>query len=213
MGYCQSKLGNWQSYNVNTKFGSSPIIFQMDVSHRDHNLLGDFDRIIVRPGVQYFHQPSRSSFLAGYAFYVFQNEGVPNVTLLENRFFQDIDFRHAVARLAIRHRYRFEERFVEASPFAFRIRYAVFVDIPINRKKIGPRTFYLPFWNEIFINVKGSPFDRDRLYGGLGYRFTDGFAIQLGALNQFRTTGPKAQLSLSLHHNLWFGQKEEQPNK
>ena len=68
----------------------------------------------------------------GYAFFVFQNEGNPNVTVTENRIFQDIDLRHSIGRVGIRHRYRFEERFVEAQPFAFRLRYAIFIIFPSN---------------------------------------------------------------------------------
>ena len=50
----QSKMGNWQAYILNTKFGESPVRFQMDIQHRDHNLIGDLDQTIFRPGIQYF---------------------------------------------------------------------------------------------------------------------------------------------------------------
>jgi hypothetical protein len=198
-------LGSWEAYNVNAKFNQSPIRFQMDVQHRDHNIAGDLDQIIIRPGIQFFHEPSKSSYLIGYAFFLFQNEGEPNNPITENRIFQDIDLRHNISRLSIRHRYRFEERFVESRPFAFRFRYAVFVDIPLNKKKIEVKTWYIPLWNEIFIKASGIPFDRNWLYAGLGYRVTNNLGVQVGAMNQFMTAGPKAQLILSIHHNLALG--------
>ena len=203
----QSKMGNWQAYILNTKFGESPVRFQMDIQHRDHNLIGDLDQTIFRPGIQYFHAQSKSSYLMGYAFFVFQNEGNPNVTVTENRIFQDIDLRHSIGRVGIRHRYRFEERFVEAQPFAFRLRYAIFINIPIKHKSIVAKTLYIPIWNEVFINAKGTPFDRNWLYAGLGYRITDSFGVQLGLMDQFRVTGPKAQIVLSPHHDLSLGVK------
>tara|TARA_B110000037_G_C16934038_1_gene429862 strand:- start:69 stop:740 length:672 start_codon:yes stop_codon:yes gene_type:complete len=206
--FSQSKLGNWKQYMNNTKFGSGAWRLQFDLLHRDHNLFGDFDQIIIRPGIQYFHNESKSSYLAGYAFFFFQNEGDPNVSATEHRLFQDIDLRQGIGRLAIRHRYRFEERFVESQPFAFRLRYAVFVNIPLNHKEIQARTFYIPLWNEVFINAKGSPFDRDWLYAGLGYQIVENFGIQLGAMNQFQVSGPKAQLVFSLHHNMRFSDSE-----
>jgi hypothetical protein len=204
-----AQLGNWQQYNNNTQFGDASWRFQFDIQHRDHNLLGDLDQIIIRPGIQYFHQPSKSSYLAGYAFFLFQNEGQPNVTVIENRLFQDIDLRHRISRISIRHRYRFEERFIENQPFVFRLRYAVFVNIPINRKEIVAKTFYIPLWNEVFINAQGSPFDRDWLYGGVGYQMMDNLGIQLGAMNQFQTSGPKAQVVFSIHHNMRFSDPVE----
>ena len=122
--------------------------------------------------------------------------------------FQDVDFSHGVGRVNIHHRYRFEERFVESSPFAFRFRYALFVNIPLNKEKIEAGTVYIPIWNELFINSKGAPFDRNWLYAGIGYQLTDNFGMRFGAMNEFRNIKPKAQLLLSLHHKMHFGDIE-----
>lgn len=203
-----SQVGNWQQYNNNTQFGNGTWRFQFDLQHRDHNLLGDLDQIIIRPGIQYFHAPSKSSYLAGYAFFLYQNEGLPNVTVTENRLFQDIDLRQGIGRFAIRHRYRIEERFVENQPFALRLRYAIFINIPLNHKELVARTFYIPLWNEVFINAIGTPFDRDWLYAGVGYQIAENFGIQLGAMNQFQVKGPKAQIVFSMHHNMRFSGSE-----
>jgi len=204
----QSVLGNWQQYINNTSFSDSPWRFQGDIIHRDHNLVGDLDQIIIRPGIQYVHAASKSSYLMGYAFFFIQDEGTPNNTILEHRLFQDVDFSHGVGRVNIHHRYRFEERFVESSPFAFRFRYALFVNIPLNKEKIEAGTVYIPIWNELFINAKGAPFDRNWLYAGIGYQLTDNFGMRFGAMNEFRNIKPKAQLLLSLHHKMHFGDIE-----
>jgi hypothetical protein len=208
LGFSQSELGNWQQYNNNTKFGAGTWRIQFDLQHRDHNLLGDLDQIIIRPGVQYFHHESKSSYLAGYAFFLYQNEGQPNTTVTENRLFQDIDLRHGIGRFSIRHRYRIEERFVDNQPFALRLRYAVFVNIPLNNKKLVAKTLYIPLWNEVFVNAMGTPFDRDWLYAGLGYQVMENFGIQIGAMNQFQVKGPKAQIVFSMHHNMRFSGSE-----
>ncbi|MEZ4721157.1 MAG: DUF2490 domain-containing protein [Flavobacteriales bacterium] len=202
ISFGQSKLGNWQAYINNTRIGESQWHFQGDVQHRTHDLVADIDQIIIRPGIQYMHPESKSSYLLGYAFFIFQDEGKPNNTVTEHRIFQDIDLRQGIGRVAVRHRYRIEERFVNSNPFALRFRYSLFLNIPINKPKIEAKTLYVPIWNEVFINAKGAPFDRDWLFGGLGYQLTEDFALQFGAMNQFRTSGPKAQLILSMHHNI-----------
>ncbi len=204
----QSKLGNWQQYINNTKFGAGTWRFQFDFLHRDHNLLGDLDLIIIRPGMQYFHQPSRSSYLIGYSFFLYQNEGKPDTSFTENRLFQDIDLRQEIGRIAIRHRYRIEERFIENQSFALRLRYAIFINIPLNHDRIVAQTFYIPIWNEVFVNAIGTPFDRDWLYAGLGYQVVENFGIQIGAMNQFQVKGPKAQIVFSMHHNMRFSGSE-----
>lgn len=203
----QSKLGNWQAYFLNAHVNDSPWRFVFDAQHRDYGLIGDLDHIIVRPGIQYFHTPTRSSYLAGYSFFLFQNEGDSNNTTLENRIFQDVDLRHSVGRVLLRHRYRAEERFVQNAPFAFRLRYAVFIDVPLNNKKIQAKTWYIPIWNEVFINTDPIRFDRNWLYVGLGYQITDGFGVRLGAMDQFQTAGDKLQVVLSIHHNMIFKQE------
>ena len=62
--------------------------------------------------------------------------------------------------------------------------------------------------NELFINSKGAPFDRNWLYAGIGYQLTDNFGMRFGAMNEFRNIKPKAQLLLSLHHKMHFGDIE-----
>ena len=202
----QNAVGNWQAYFLSARIDGSPWRFVFDAQHRDHGWFGDLDHIIIRPGIQYFHMPTKSSYMVGYSFFLFQNEGDTNNPTLEHRIFQDVDLRHTLGRLSLRHRYRAEERFVQNTPLAFRLRYAVFIDVPLNKKKIQANTWYIPIWNEVFINTNAVRFDRNWLYGGLGYQITDGFGIRLGAMNQFQTARDKLQVVLSLHHNMIFNQ-------
>lgn len=205
----QSRIGNWQQYFNTAKIGNGDIRIQTDIQHRDHNLFGDLDQVILRSGLQYFHRASNLSGLAGYAYFIYQNEGEPNVTITEHRLHQDIDLHHKAGRIQVRHRYRFEERFVQNTPFAFRLRYATIVNVPINNKKMEPKTLYAAFWNEVFINTQGSAFDRDWLYAGLGYKVSDNLGFQIGAMNQFRESGPKAQIILGINHTMHLTLEKE----
>jgi hypothetical protein len=57
--------------------------------------------------------------------------------------------------------------------------------IPLQGKKIEPKTFYLSAWNEIFFTDKEPFFERNRLFIGGGYEFSENLAIQTGYIYQF----------------------------
>ncbi len=40
-------------------------------------------------------------------------------------------------------------------------------------------------YNEIFLNTESSVFDRNRVFGGLGYKFSKRLRLELGYMNQF----------------------------
>ncbi len=87
------------------------------------------------------------------------------------------------------HRYRFEQRFVEED-FKLRLRYFLSVNVPLDED------FYLSAYNEIFVNVSENPFDRNRLYGGVGYRLGDKIRLELGYMNQFFATSGRDQVNI-----------------
>ncbi len=73
---------------------------------------------------------------------------------------------------------------------------------------LGPKTTYLAFYNEMFINGEREigdgrtveHFDRNRLYGALGYVPWAGVRVQLGYMRQTTNSVTKGQLQLSWHH-------------
>ena len=83
------------------------------------------------------------------------------------------------------------------------------MNIPLNNKTIESKTLYLALYNEIFINGERNIgadrtvplFDRNRLYGGIGYQLKTNLRMQLGFMNQSLETFGKNQLQFSLHHN------------
>ena len=101
-------------------------------------------------------------------------------------------------------------RFVDNQDFKTRYRYSLFMNIPLNKLKIEPKTVYLASYNEIFINGQRKIgngktvrfFDRNRLYAALGYVFTKGLKMQLGMMRQTSNSFGKNQLQFSLHQTL-----------
>ncbi len=89
-------------------------------------------------------------------------------------------------KLFINNRFRYELRNVENQNFRTRYRYSLFLNVPLNNQILEPKTVYLSMYNEVFINGqrkigdgKTVPFfDRNRLYGALGYIFRKGLKMQ-----------------------------------
>jgi hypothetical protein len=50
-------------------------------------------------------------------------------------------------------------------------------------------------YNEIFLNTKSSVFDRNRVYGGLGYKFSKILRLELGYMYKFFETSGRYQIN------------------
>ncbi|NMH29236.1 DUF2490 domain-containing protein [Flavobacterium silvaticum] len=204
--YGQSDLGAWYIYFGSIKPENSKWSFEPEIQFRNHDLGGDLQQLLVRPAIRY-NLETNFSIAAGYAYVLSEAEETPDNPHRENRIYEEAILRQEVGRVAIRHRFRYEQRFMEDRDFNTRYRYCLFIDIPLNNTSIKEKTIYAALYNEIFINGKRnddtpSVFDRDRIYLGAGYRLTKNFGIQLGWMNQMLEKTSKSQLMLSLHHTL-----------
>lgn len=87
-------------------------------------------------------------------------------------------------RLKFEHRYRAEQRFT-SNGFRNRFRYRLSTIYPLNKVKIEPKTLFLNISDEIFFTNKAPYFERNRLFIGFGYEFTESFSLQSGYMKQF----------------------------
>lgn len=87
-------------------------------------------------------------------------------------------------RLKFDHRYRAEQRWT-SNGFRNRFRYRLNTVLPLKKMKVEPRTFYLNASNEIFFTNRAPYFERNRVFLGGGYEFSESFTFQLGYLHQF----------------------------
>lgn len=85
-----------------------------------------------------------------------------------------------------------------------RLRYFLSINVPLNKKVIEDKTYYLSAYNEIFINTEGELFDRDRLFGGLGYKLSDDIRFELGYMVQYFQEGSRDQLNIISFVNFWI---------
>jgi hypothetical protein len=205
----EDKLGAWYMYFWSTRMGDSRWGFQGDGQFRNWNLGGDLEQLLLRAGVTFTPSSSDVTFTFGYANITSGEFGDSDDTSREDRIYQEMLLPQQVGkRYYLRHRFRFEQRWVEGQDFRTRYRYNLFVDIPLNRLDLRKGAIYLSLHNEIFINGQRDIgdgrevelFDRNRLYGAVGYSVNDRMRIQAGYMQQTTDTFSKGQLQFSFHH-------------
>ena len=74
-----------------------------------------------------------------------------------------------------------------------RFRYFLSLNIPLSKDN---NTYYLSAYNEIFLNIKTSTFDRNRVYAGMGYYLNKGISIEAGYMNQFFESMSRDQFNI-----------------
>lgn len=139
-----------------------------------------------------------NNLLLGYGFIRSENypeENPDKLVVNEHRIYQQFITKHKAGIVSFQHRYRFEQRFVE-DDFRLRFRYFLSLNLPLNNKEVTDKTFYLSAYNEIFLNMENTVFDRNRLYGGLGYKLSKLAKFELGYMNQFFSLGGRDQINL-----------------
>mgnify|MGYP003148240458 CR=1 FL=1 len=204
------ETGAWYMYFWNTAFGESRFGLQGDVQYRDWKIIGDFQQLILRAGATY-KVNANIKLVLGYAYLNSGALGESDATFSENRIFQDINLPHKITeRIALNHRLRYEQRWIENQDFRTRYRYALFVSIPLNKTVLKKKkSLFLSLSNEVFINGQTdigndrpvNYFDRNWLYGAIGYAFTDNLNMQLGMLRQSTTNINKNSLQIGVHHS------------
>jgi len=191
-----SNLGNWLIYIGNKKLNSKWNIHN-EVQYRNYNAIGDLEQLLLRTGVGY-NVNDKNNVLLGYGYILSENyigESDDKISVNEHRIFQQYITKQNIGKVSLSHRYRLEQRFVEED-FKLRFRYFLSLKIPLKIKEKGTSPLYLSAYNEIFLNSKSSIFDRNRVYGGLGYNLSENIKIELGYINQFFETNSRDQINL-----------------
>lgn len=207
----EDKLGGWYMYFWNTSIKNGPWGFQGDAQYRNWNTMGDLEQLLLRGGVTYKPQKADVLFTLGYGNITTGAYGSSNDrTVSENRIYQEALLPHKVGSIFyLKHRFRYEQRWVEDQDFRTRYRYNLFITVPLNSKSIDRKTLYLSLYNELFINGQRDIgqgrtvelFDRNRTYGALGYAIRKNLAVQFGLMHQVTDSYSKNQLQVSLHHS------------
>ena len=177
---------------INSKFN-----WHHEVQYRNYNFVGDLEQLLLRTGVG-FNLTDNVNVLLGYGFIHSENyvgDEDSKINIDEHRTYLQVIARQKAGRVSMQHRYRYEQRWVEGD-FRQRFRYFLSLNVPITNGEMTDKTLYLSAYNEIFLNLGDNVFDRNRLYGGLGYRLNKTLRFELGYMNQFFTGSGRDQLNI-----------------
>lgn len=191
----ESDLGNWLIYFGNKKLNKKWNIHN-EVQYRNYNAIGDLEQLLLRTGLGYTFNEGHSNALMGYGYILSENyvDGTDTkVSVNEHRIFQQFITKQKIGKVGLSHRYRFEQRFIESN-FKMRFRYFLSINVPLTNKE--KNNYYVSGYNEIFLNTESPVFDRNRLYFGLGLKFTENLKLEMGYMNQFFENGGRDQLNI-----------------
>src|SRR5260221_8054141 len=191
----------WVSLNSNIKL-SKKLGLTLDGQFR----FAEFGNMqhMLRAGMDYYVTKKLSVVPIGYSYIQNYLYGKQTASYANNerRIWQQIGYKQAVSRVAISHRLRFEERFIQVhtknandqvvnngfTNHQFRVRYRALANIPLNHGKMEPKTYYISIWDEIFVShgksVTYHEPDQNRIFAGPGYQITKDLAVQGGFLYQ-----------------------------
>jgi hypothetical protein len=191
-GTGEDETGIWYMY-----FGMNRVAEKWSVhteaQFRYYETSGNFNQLLLRTGANY-HINVNAIATLGYAFIETDGTFLENPSRAnskENRIFQQLILTNKVGEFLFEHRYRLEQRFIsqtlitsnpeqDLSRTEHRARYRLQVMLPLTN------TFFLNFYDEIFLNLQGNTFDQNRLYGAIGITITENSNLQFGWLrNQF----------------------------
>ncbi len=181
----EDETGSWFMYFGTNKV-SERLSIHSEAQFRFYETTSNFNQMLLRTGLNYHIDPNAIA-TAGYAFIdtdnsFFEFEG--EINSKEHRIFEQFILKNKVWEFLFEHRYRLEQRFLDFGDYTetqHRARYRIQMTLPLTN------TFFLNFYDELFINLQDDLFGQNRLYGALGVNVTENSSIQIGYLrNQFQ---------------------------
>ncbi len=193
----EEELGAWYMYFGMNRI-SEKLSIHTEAQFRYYETTANFNQLLLRTGLNY-HINENAILTGGYAYIdtdpTFRgpdeslgDNAIGNNTLLEHRIFEQLILRNKVWELLFEHRYRLEQRFLENRDLnnsftEHRARYRLQVTLPLTD------TFFLNFYDEVFINLQNDIFNQNRLYFAGGVNVTHNSNVQIGYLkNHFSNT-------------------------
>ena len=197
-----------QAHAGHLGFGNQPLDktwnWHNELQIRNFNFLGDIQQVLARTGIGYNLTENNNNILLGYG-YIYSERYLPNseekASSNEHRIFQQFITKQSAGNVFILHRYRIEERFLP-NDVQVRFRYFLAFNIPLNTSAMTPNTIYLSAYNEIFLNAQSPVFDRNRLYGAIGYVLGASTRCELGYMSQMLEQSSRGQFQAVFYNNL-----------
>ena len=169
----------------------------------------NFNQLLLRTGLNYHINPNAIATI-GYGF--IETDGsfqkIQNdVNAKEHRIFEQLILKNKVGEFLFEHRYRLEQRFIDfgdRKDTQHRARYRLQVTLPLTD------IFFLNFYDEIFLNLQGSVYGQNRLYGALGINVTESLSVQAGYLKNHFPSANFDRLQIGVIWNTDLRKKKEE---
>lgn len=180
-----SATGGWYIASLNYRFNKQFAVYG-EIQARSQKLTDDFFYHEIKAGVNYYLPKNNSVFFGfgNYETYTFPGDFKKPVTANEFRMWEQFVLNNNINRVKIEHRYRIEQRWINGD-FFNRFRYRLNPIVPLNNKTVVAKTVFISAYDEVFFTNKAPYFIRNRIFGGVGYQFTQLFTLQLGFIRQF----------------------------
>ena len=179
-----NKLGLWGDFHLRTK----------------DDFTNELSQVIARVGLTYYLN-QQTKLTLGYAFVnIFPADNHKDVSVPEQRPWQQIQWHNNYKRLRMMQWVRLEERFrrkiqndstlAPGYNFNFRLRYNIFLAFALSKNAFAPNTFSFVVNDEVHINfgkeIVYNYFDQNRFFLGFAYYLNPSVNIQLGYMNVFQ---------------------------
>lgn len=178
-------FGSWNVINTKLTLSDKWSVFN-ELQLRSQSFYHNHFYYEIKGGVSY--QLSKNfSLLLGAGKYMTYTDGgnfKSPVTANEFRFWQQMTMNHFLERIKFEHRYRVEQRWFKTG-YRNRFRYRLNTAIPLNKRKLAPKTFYISAFDEVFFTNIAPYFERNRFFAGFGYQFSKYFTLQPGYVYQY----------------------------
>jgi hypothetical protein len=197
----EERLGAWYMY-FGTHRLSERLSFHNEAQFRYYDLGGKFNQLLLRAGVNYHGKPG-NLYTIGFAYIdtdPFEEPPVPQPGAEqgrnnpEHRIFEQYINRHNLGSLLAEHRFRLEQRFLtpgDTRVTKHRTRYRLQLTKPLSD------TYFVNFYDEIFVNLEQEWFGQNRFYLALGRHLNKNLSVQAGYLRN--------DFSSLTFHRLQFG--------
>lgn len=176
---------------------------------------------LVRPGANYRLSEQWQLSLT-YSYFSVHPGGLlePRGAVAEHRMHQQAEYSHRWKNNVVRHRFRLEERWLsspwrEGEPRSWRWqdrpRYMLRVDKPLRRAGSNGGPITLTWYNEVLFSFRSpapSAFEQNRVYGGIQWKLSRNFSLDLGAFHM----AFKPQNGGRLEHNIVFSHAAQEPD-
>ncbi|QCX00422.1 DUF2490 domain-containing protein [Aggregatimonas sangjinii] len=218
----EEEWGSWHMY-FGTNRISNKLSIHTEGQLRYYEQAKNFNQLLLRTGLNY-HINSNAIVTAGYAYIntdpnfdefvvVLGDILVEDTRIIEHRIFEQLILKNKVWEFSFEHRYRLEQRFlsfdnplnadITTTDTQHRARYRLQVTLPLTD------IFFLNFYDEIFLNLQGSVYGQNRLYGALGINVTNNFSIQAGYLKNHFPSANFDRLQIGVFWNPDLRSKKE----